>query len=164
MKKHNNKGLSVVELVIVVAIISIVVTVISVSLFRFIQRSKKEADISNASTIASAIQTALNETEIKNECMPYMASGMMIWAPPGQPFTTIPGIAGPGSSSLLVTTVNQYLGGKSPEIKYTKNNCVSWSVVIDSNGIIVAPGDATGVPIGSDHMFPHPTGDYIITN
>ena len=106
MKKHNNKGLSVVELIIVVAIISIVVTVISVSLFRFIQRSRKQADVSNASTIAAAVQTALNETEIKNECASHMATGFIVWAPPGQPFHAFPGVAGPGDSSLFVGTLN----------------------------------------------------------
>ena len=160
MKKHNNKGLSVVELVIVVAIISIVVTVISVSLFRFIQRSSKQADVSNASTIASTVQTALNETEIKNECKPHM-SGFMIWAPPGQPFKVLSAAPGPGTGSLFISTVNQYLGGKAPEIKYTKNGCETWSVVIDDNGIIVSPGDSTGVTLSVDSMFPVPKGSYV---
>ena len=162
MRKHNNKGLSVVELIIVVAIISIVVSVISVSLFRFIQRSRKEADVSNASTIAAAIQTALNETEIKNECKPHMATGFIIWAQPGQPFQAFPGVAGPGSSSLLVTTVNQHLNNKAPEIKYTKNNAETWVVAIGDSGVYVYPGDSSGVSLGTgQRMFPTPTGDYV---
>lgn len=161
MKKHNNKGLSVVELIIVVAIISIVVTVISVSLFRFIQRSRIEADVANANTIASAIQTALNETEIKNECKASMAGGFMIWAPPEQPFRVLSAAPGPGNGSLFVSTVNQYLGDKAPEIKYTKNGCETWSVVIDHNGIVVSPGDSTGVTLPVDVMFPQPKGSYV---
>lgn len=161
MKKHNNKGLSVVELIVVVAIISIVVTVISVALFRFIQKSRIEADVSNANTIASAIQTALNETEIKNECKASMAGGFMIWAPSGQPFKVLSAAPGPGNGSLFISTVNQYLGGKAPEIKYTKNGCETWSVVIDDTGIMVSPGDSTGVTLSVDSMFPVPKGSYV---
>ena len=162
MKKHNNKGLSVVELIIVVAIISIVVTVISVSLFRFIQRSRKEADVSNASTIAAAVQTALNETEIKNECASHMATGFIVWAPPGQPFHAFPGVAGPGDSSLFVGTLNQHLNNKAPEIKYTKNGCETWVVAIADTGVFVYAGDSSGVSLGTgQRMFPNPTGDYV---
>ena len=137
-------------------------SVISVSLFRFIQRSRKEADVSNASTIAAAVQTALNETEIKNECKPHMATGFIVWAKPGQPFQAFPGVAGPGNGSLFVSTLNQHLNNKAPEIKYTKNNAESWVVAIGDTGVFVYAGDSSGVSLGTgQRMFPTPTGDYV---
>ncbi|MCR5390245.1 MAG: prepilin-type N-terminal cleavage/methylation domain-containing protein [Lachnospiraceae bacterium] len=161
MKKTNNKGLSVVELVIVIAIMSIVVTVIAVSITKFIQRSRLSADVSNANVIATAINTAMNEADIKVDIAPQMVSGgtgMIMYATPGQPFQVVP--MGTPVSSLFLSTVNQNLGGKSPELKYLKNGAACWFVTITPDGkIIIQPGDSSPAPM-TDKMFPNPSGVY----
>lgn len=63
MKKTNNKGFSLVELIIVIAIMAILAGAIAPALIRYIDKSRKSNDVSSAKTIKTAIETAMsNET------------------------------------------------------------------------------------------------------
>lgn len=59
MKKLNNKGFSLVELIIVIAIMVILVAVLSPVFTKYVERGRKSTDIQSASEIATAVQTAL---------------------------------------------------------------------------------------------------------
>lgn len=61
MKKMNNKGFSLIELIIVIAIMAVLVAVIAPNLTQYIGSSKKKTDASNADTIKSVINTALSD-------------------------------------------------------------------------------------------------------
>ena len=56
MKKTNNKGFSLVELIIVIAIMAILVGVLAPQFMKYVERSRNSADVQNASAITSAIQ------------------------------------------------------------------------------------------------------------
>lgn len=63
MKKTNNKGFSLVELIIVIAIMAILAGAIAPALIRYIDKSRKSNDVSAAKTIKTAIETVMsNET------------------------------------------------------------------------------------------------------
>ena len=55
-KKMNNKGFSLVELIIVIAIMAILVGVLAPSLYKYVQKSKEATDITNLDTCVSAIK------------------------------------------------------------------------------------------------------------
>lgn len=61
MKKMNNKGFSLIELIIVIAIMAVLVAVIAPNLTQYIGSSKKKTDASNADTIRNVINTALSD-------------------------------------------------------------------------------------------------------
>jgi len=58
-EKLNNKGFSIVELIIVIAIMAILVGVLSPQLIKYLDKSKKAADVQTAQTIATAVNVAL---------------------------------------------------------------------------------------------------------
>ncbi len=57
MKKMNNKGFSLVELIIVIAIMAILVAVLAPTYLKFVERSRKSTDCQNVAEIVTAIQT-----------------------------------------------------------------------------------------------------------
>ncbi len=61
MKKLNNKGFSLVELIIVIAIMVILVAVLAPQFTKWVERSRISTDIQNASEIATAAQVAFAE-------------------------------------------------------------------------------------------------------
>ena len=61
MKKLNNKGFSLVELIIVIAIMVILVVVIAPQYTKFVNNSKVAADVQTAQAMATAIDVAVAE-------------------------------------------------------------------------------------------------------
>ena len=57
MKKMNNKGFSLVELIIVIAIMAILVAVLAPTYLKFVERSRKSTDCQNVAEAITAIQT-----------------------------------------------------------------------------------------------------------
>ncbi len=66
--KKNNKGFSLVELIIVIAIMAILAGAIAPALIKYIDKSRKSNDVSSAKTIKTAVETALG-TE---DCYAYL--------------------------------------------------------------------------------------------
>ena len=61
MKKLNNKGFSLVELIIVIAIMVILVVVIAPQYTKFVNNSRVSGDVQTAQTLATAIDIAVSE-------------------------------------------------------------------------------------------------------
>ncbi|SEQ08031.1 prepilin-type N-terminal cleavage/methylation domain-containing protein [Lachnospiraceae bacterium RM5] len=66
MKKMNNKGFSLIELIIVIAIMAILVAIIAPNLTKYLGKSKSKTDAKNADEIAQQIQTAITDYETDN--------------------------------------------------------------------------------------------------
>lgn len=61
--KKSNKGFSLVELIIVIAIMAILAGALAPALIKYINKSRRSADISNADTIRTACQTAMSDED-----------------------------------------------------------------------------------------------------
>lgn len=59
MKKTSNKGFSMVELIIVIAIMAILAAALAPALIKYINKSRLSTDVQTGTTIASAINSAL---------------------------------------------------------------------------------------------------------
>ena len=55
MKKMNNKGFSLVELIVVIAIMAVLVGVLAPQFIKYVESSRRSTDVSNAENIRSAV-------------------------------------------------------------------------------------------------------------
>lgn len=63
MKKElNNKGFSLVELIIVIAIMAVLMGVLAPQYLKYVKQSKVSTDITNAESIANAVNIAISDS------------------------------------------------------------------------------------------------------
>ena len=154
---RSNKGLSLVELIIVVCIIAIIVAVVGAFIIRYIEKSKLSRDVANAGVIMSAAEAAANEPEIYRELMAHFAAGGSAEYAIDEK-DDFPSF---GWNPLFETTMKQTLGN-APEFAYRKNNPVDWRVHIykgtDANRIDVKVFVLTSA--GEVELAPNPQAPY----
>lgn len=173
MKKTNNKGFSLVELIIVIAIMAILAGAIAPALIRYIDKSRKSNDLSAAKTIKTAVETAMaNEvsyeyltsgtgaatakSDLDGKTIDYY--GSIILTPGTATAGNGSGVAAtchssytPGATdqAALQTEVGKNVGETIPKIKYKKaandNDTPSqWEVYCTKGGaVVVGLGDGS---------------------
>lgn len=58
-KKKNNKGFTLIELIIVIAILAILIGIVSIASIRYVEKSRKSADDQTLDSISTAAQAVL---------------------------------------------------------------------------------------------------------
>ena len=66
MKKMNNKGFSLVELIIVIAIMAVLMGVLAPQFIKYVESSRKQKDLSAMGEVANAAQIALSVEDVYN--------------------------------------------------------------------------------------------------
>ena len=64
MKKTNNKGFSLVELIVVIAIMAVLVGVLAPTYLQYVEKTKKSNDVSTVDSIVNAIEIAAIDPEV----------------------------------------------------------------------------------------------------
>lgn len=67
MKKANNQGFSLVELIIVIAIMAVLVGVLAPQFIKYVESSRKQKDASAVEEARNAVEIALAEVDIYDE-------------------------------------------------------------------------------------------------
>ncbi|SEQ18355.1 type IV pilus assembly protein PilA [Lachnospiraceae bacterium NE2001] len=151
-----NKGFSLVELIIVIAIMAILAAAIAPALIRYIDKSRRADDVAAAETLNTGAQAALANEDIYDEIQsnhgfPSTGSLTAISATSGGTFSGT-------NYTLLSGEVNSSCGGQAPKIKYKKNNASGWAVGFNSAGKPVVW--VTGVTGGDKELQPDIDSDY----
>ena len=120
-----NKGFSLVELIIVIAIMAILAAAIAPALIRYIDKSRRSDDVASAETINTATQAALANEEAYDEVQGAIPST-------GNPVTLAKATAGSefqksstdanisNNMSTFLEEINSSCGGTSPKLKFKK--------------------------------------------
>jgi type IV pilus assembly protein PilA len=67
MKKKNNKGFSLVELIVVIAIMAVLVGVLAPSFMKYVESSRQSTDIQNVEQLKTAVETRCADLEYTNK-------------------------------------------------------------------------------------------------
>ena len=135
-----NKGFSLVELIIVIAIMAILAAAIAPALIRYIDKSRRSDDVAAAETINTAAQAALANEDAYDEiqgAMPTTASTAtaLFTAPKDSPFVAITGVTGmTNGGATFLEELNSSCGGKAPKLKFTKKGASDWTVGVNEAG------------------------------
>ena len=71
IRENGNAGFSLVELIVVIAIMAVMVAVLAPSLLQYVERSRAQKDDSAMGEVANAIQLALSDQDIYDEVLYY---------------------------------------------------------------------------------------------
>ena len=111
-KKNNNKGFSLVELIVVVLIMGIIAVALAPQVMKWVENSKINTDVNNCATLKSSVQTALANWQAKNNNIDGSADATY----------TINGVLTPGNdwgtTDTLSACITDVLGGDYPKTKY----------------------------------------------
>lgn len=151
-----NKGFSLVELIIVIAIMAILAAAIAPALIRYIDKSRRADDVAAAETLNTGAQAALANEDIYDEIQsnhgfPSTGSATAVSATAGGTFSG-------NNYTLLTAEMNSSAGGTAPKIKYKKNGASGWAVGFNSNGKPVVW--VTGVTTGPVELQPDIDSSY----
>ena len=69
VRKNENKGFSLVELIVVIAIMAVMTAVLAPSLLQYVERSRAQKDDSAMGELTNAIQLALADQDAYDECL-----------------------------------------------------------------------------------------------
>ncbi|MBR3833639.1 MAG: type II secretion system protein [Lachnospiraceae bacterium] len=167
MKKMNNKGFSLVELIIVIAIMAILAGAIAPALIRYIDKSRKSNDVSSCKAIKTAVETALGNESIY-EYLTYNGSGTGVTtikvicnqntSSAGTTAIQISGCTAPADADANIATtaateIGTNIGEKTPKIKYKKASGTSgvtpgafYAFVTTKGTVYVVIGDKDTAP------------------
>ena len=125
MKKMNNKGFSLVELIIVIAIMAILAAAIAPALIRYIDKSRRSDDVAAAETLNTGAQAALSNEEAYDEiqeAIPTTGGNPVVLASatPGGKFGQVATTDISGNMVTFLSEINSSCNDKAPKLKYKK--------------------------------------------
>jgi len=140
MKKMNNKGFSLVELIIVIAIMAILVGVLAPQFIKYVEQSRQSTDIDTIDELKTAVETATTDNAITSGSTTITCNG---------------GTATIAGGAVTSTMLDEYGVALSTDLKSTRlsitwtydHSTFKWSVTDTSSGSAGVYYDAYGEKI-----------------
>ena len=139
-----NKGFSLVELIIVIAIMAILAAAIAPALIRYIDKSRRSDDVAAAETLNTGAQAAVSNEEAYDEiqgAIPATGAVALATAPASGTtgFTALNPTGTSGSCVTFISEIDSSCANKAPKIKYKKDPDGTgkpgyWTVGVNSDG------------------------------
>jgi type IV pilus assembly protein PilA len=123
-----NKGFSLVELIIVIAIMAILAAAIAPALIRYIDKSRRADDVTAAGTVETAVVTALANEKIYDTIVGSGDSTVVAVWNNGFSFNS-----GLGTNSLFEQEFKSSLP-QGADIKFKKNGAKAYTAITTSDG------------------------------
>ena len=141
MKKTNNKGFSLVELIIVIAIMAVLIGVLAPTFTKYVERSRKSTDVQNVESIITALETYAADPMVTTN---FLTNGATITLSPT--VTTVSATnATNGASFALDDAGIKEIGLKSKDWGATTGGSITLTVTVANGAVTVASsGEATG--------------------
>lgn len=139
----NNKGFSLVELIIVIAIMAILVGVIAPQLIKYIEKSRQSADIQLCDTVKTAMTTAMSDPAV-------VTANETPW-PDGSGCNVVTAI--PASSTKMKKAFSNILGTTNPSAQLKSTYAKSATIVYrlsNGNQLTVMASGKSGIGAGPD--------------
>ena len=141
-KKKDNKGFTLVELVIVVAILAILVGILAPQYTKYVEKSRKAADASNLENLVTVIKTAAADS---TDSIPADEYKIEITAADTTP-TTITAKGGSDINDVVESFAGaDWQNTKLKSKKWNTDNKISATVVVDEEGAITVTYDPADV-------------------
>ena len=147
-KKKDNKGFTLVELVIVVAILAILVGILAPQYTKYVEKSRKAADASNLENLVTVVQTAAADSSDQLKAGTYTVTV-------ANTGSSVEGFTNATTGDALKAIIKEYAGDnyekatlKSSKWKDNANNATSQitaNITIDPNGKVTVSYNPTSV-------------------
>ena len=133
-KNKKNKGFSLVELIIVIAIMAILAGVMVPQFIKYINESKKSADIQQAQVIYDAVMTAYADDAVNNST------------------NVVIGTVTPVDNSVANTLK---ISSTAPKSKVKNGTDFSYLCDVNADGTVTVT-----ISVGGDEVAPSPSADW----
>jgi len=144
-RKKNSKGFSLVELIIVIAIMAILVGILAPQFVQYVNKSRKSTDIKNIQEIISAVQVYVADSE--NKVTSTSAGSLVI---PAQNTKYTPSTADTNTNIVDKAMISAGINSFTPKSGEYAQTTIS--VTIDAKGAVqfaFAAGTGTGAGTGT---------------
>lgn len=137
MKKRNenaNKGFSLVELIVVIAIMAVLIGVLAPQFLRYVEKSRLQKDNSAISEIANAMKVAMADETINNNTADGTTISSSAAANTAKTFTFTGGADGTVLAELEVVMGDTYT--TTSNVYKTPATAIDMKIVKDTNGVV----------------------------
>ena len=128
--KKNNKGFTLIELIVVIAIIAVLAAILAPQYLRYVEKSRVTSDASTAKEIKNAVQTAMSDPDV-SETLPVTVTWNGTDGKITVGNTDIKDATGTGLAAELGKTIKEVPNMKSQKWK-TYNNATYTVTVSDA--------------------------------